>query len=255
MTYNLQYGFGPSLGGPASGFGITDRQDFQRISDQIRWRDPYPFSEDYCLVSRLNALYVMDGRGNYERIYQDHTPTRPTRTNVIDGREVTGFSPWSKVVITDPRPIMARKPEQVMPGETMGCVGCHERRTLAGTSTVDLERMAFKRPASPLKPIDVVPMTPVSYVRDVQPMLDRHCVKCHNAEKLDGGISLEGHHGPMVSHSYAELSWLNQMEAADTYGNDRPYTKFSAIARLIDKLSGKHYEVHAAERELAAVRI
>lgn len=63
-----------------------------------------------------------------------------------------------------------------MPGETMSCIGCHEspetvpipKRTLASTNTPK----ALKEWYGPARGFD--------FEREVQPVLNRYCVSCHN---------------------------------------------------------------------------
>ncbi len=67
-----------------------------------------------------------------------------------------------------------------MPGETLGCVGCHEQRTETPANPASGEPArpcAGRRAASSRSPAfpDVLDFT-----RDIQPILDRHCVECHN---------------------------------------------------------------------------
>jgi CubicO group peptidase (beta-lactamase class C family) len=64
----------------------------------------------------------------------------------------------------------------VQPGERRGCVGCHEPVAAAP---------AVRRPlALDRAPSSIAPgpegTRPFSYVRLVQPVLDRHCVRCHD---------------------------------------------------------------------------
>ena len=81
------------------------------------------------------------------------------------------------------------------PGETAACVGCHEPRTTAPPRTGRLN--ALTREAS-----DIVPApdgaNPLSYPLLVQPVLDKHCVRCHSGAKPAGRIVLtaraEGHY-------------------------------------------------------------
>lgn len=48
----------------------------------------------------------------------------------------------------------------------------------------------------------------IDFPRDIQPILDEHCLKCHDYEGHDGrkaaqgGVVLSGDHGPIFSHSY-----------------------------------------------------
>ncbi|MGB2822863.1 MAG: hypothetical protein WBF17_17910, partial [Phycisphaerae bacterium] len=69
-----------------------------------------------------------------------------------------------------------------MPGEFLACVGCHERRTDAVTNRGAL---AARRPPAEIEPWHG-PVRGFSFTREVQPVLDRHCVACHNGEKVSG---------------------------------------------------------------------
>ncbi len=68
----------------------------------------------------------------------------------------------------------------VMPGETRGCVGCHEgrRSTPAGTEG----GAALRRGPLPLTPPPWGTEVSIGYQRFVQPVLDRYCGKCHQGE-------------------------------------------------------------------------
>ncbi len=66
----------------------------------------------------------------------------------------------------------------LQPGERRGCVGCHEP---ANTATPRRTLAALQRPPSAIVP-GPDGTRPFSFVRLVQPVLDRHCVRCH-----DGG--------------------------------------------------------------------
>jgi len=76
----------------------------------------------------------------------------------------------------------------LQPGETMTCIGCHERRADAPVSKTIL---ALQRPASQIEPGPTA-RGPFSYVRLVQPILDQRCVRCHGGEKVEKGIDLTG---------------------------------------------------------------
>ncbi len=78
------------------------------------------------------------------------------------------------------------------PGEARGCVGCHESKEVAPTSTPDLLAL-MREPSVPTPPPWGV--RPLNFLRDVQPVFDRHCVGCHGglnpAAELDfsGGLT------------------------------------------------------------------
>ncbi len=70
----------------------------------------------------------------------------------------------------------------VMPGEVLSCVGCHEHQS----STPPIKpTLASTRP-----PCDIEPwrgaMRGFAFEREVQPVLDRYCVGCHDGSSRDG---------------------------------------------------------------------
>jgi hypothetical protein len=64
----------------------------------------------------------------------------------------------------------------LQPGERRSCVGCHEA---PGTAPARREAIAFGRPPSSIRP-GPEGSQPFCYPRLVQPVLDRHCVRCHD---------------------------------------------------------------------------
>jgi hypothetical protein len=77
------------------------------------------------------------------------------------------------------------------PGEQRACTGCHESRTVAPVPAAGPFSLAMKRGAS-----DPFPPPwgnrPVSFLRDIQPVLDRHCLSCHAGLKPAGGLDFSG---------------------------------------------------------------
>ncbi|MBL7188687.1 MAG: discoidin domain-containing protein [Phycisphaerae bacterium] len=75
------------------------------------------------------------------------------------------------------------------PGEVRGCVGCHESREEAPPAAGI--PLALGR-----EPLDPVPPPwgerPISFLRDIQPILDRHCVDCHSGLSPAGGLEFYG---------------------------------------------------------------
>ncbi|MDR0522449.1 MAG: hypothetical protein LBH00_11440 [Planctomycetaceae bacterium] len=70
----------------------------------------------------------------------------------------------------------------VLPGETRGCLGCHESMTR--TPVTAQTGKALKRPPSDIQPVAWEDIT-VGYERYVQPVLDKYCGKCHQDPKHD----------------------------------------------------------------------
>jgi hypothetical protein len=94
-----------------------------------------------------------------------------------------------------------------MPGEVRGCVGCHEVPESASAKVLTVERMAMKRaPSVPgPQPGEKAGGRPLDYASDVQPVLDRHCLKCHDGDKPKGNLNLCGTQTNQFNVSYESL--------------------------------------------------
>jgi len=93
-----------------------------------------------------------------------------------------------------------------LPGETRTCVGCHETPeevSPPGHSTPLALRRAPSMPGP--QPGEKSGRRTLFYERDVQPVLDRHCVECHRPEKKDGDIDLSGTRTALFNVSYESL--------------------------------------------------
>ena len=89
------------------------------------------------------------------------------------------------------------------PGERLQCQGCHERKHRGLPDQQEIP-LALKRAPSKLRP-EMAGTNPFSYVRLVQPVLDRNCVACHQEEKaLDLSGVLAGKSG--WTRSYENLA-------------------------------------------------
>jgi len=77
----------------------------------------------------------------------------------------------------------------LMPGESFGCVGCHEDKNSAPLSHRPLD-LALGRKPRELEPFWGPPRG-FSFAREVQPVLDKHCIQCHDGEqKSDAGKTI-----------------------------------------------------------------
>ena len=72
------------------------------------------------------------------------------------------------------------------PGEVRGCHGCHETR--AGSAYSRAGSAAQRQPDMPVPP--PWGTRPLGYEWLVQPVLDRHCVRCHQGDKPAGELDL-----------------------------------------------------------------
>lgn len=130
----------------------------------------------------------------------------------------------------------------VMPGERLGCVGCHESKTAAPQRNP--RAIALQRSPSPLTPLPGIPQV-IDFPRDIQPVLDRHCVRCHDTTTYAGRVNLSGGRGPTWSQSYFELTHRAQFFV----GNNMPKSEYPArtigdsISPLMWKTGGYDHDV------------
>jgi len=146
----------------------------------------------------------------------------------------------------------------MQPGESASCVGCHEERTRAPSPRAS-KRMAMKRGPCRIEPIAGIPDV-FDFHRDIQPILDKHCLGCHGYERtsrggpIAGGVILSGDHGPVYSHSYSQLVG-RYVTRGSQFGNNRPYATGSGGSRLMKQVNGGHKKVRLSDREKLWMRL
>ena len=144
----------------------------------------------------------------------------------------------------------------VKPGETTSCVGCHEPRTQTPVNQGESTVVALRSAPNKVAPIPGVPDV-FDFPRDIQPILDKHCLKCHDYDKRKGGVILTGDHGPMFSHSYVMLTIRRQV----TDGRNRPQSNYapyalgSAASPLMHKIEKHHNDVKLSAHERRMVQL
>ncbi|MFA5193776.1 MAG: hypothetical protein WC740_23955, partial [Verrucomicrobiia bacterium] len=142
----------------------------------------------------------------------------------------------------------------VMPGETTTCVGCHEQRT--ETPPHQPRRLAALRHApSRIQPITDAPDV-LDFPRDVQPILNRRCLPCHDCDRHDGSVTLSGDRGPIFSLSYYTITARSLVaDGRNGMGNRPPRSIGSSASRLLKLMDGSHHGAKASDRELRTVRL
>lgn len=142
----------------------------------------------------------------------------------------------------------------LQPGETLGCVGCHEQRNT--TAEVHPDLLALKRGPSKVERIADVPEV-LDFPRDIQPILDRHCVECHRPERYEGHVDLTGDKTAWYSMAYWTI--LTRGLVSDgrnqPVGSRPPYQYGSSASRLMKLIDGSHYGAKPTPLEQKTVRL
>jgi hypothetical protein len=145
----------------------------------------------------------------------------------------------------------------LMPGETTGCVGCHESRTSGPPESTKNDRMAFRRSPSKIEAVKGVPDL-INFPKDIQPIFDRHCLKCHDDDHRDGRLTLSGDHGPFYSLSYFELTFAKELVSHGRnlpQGNYPPRGIGSSASRLMRFLEPLHHGVKLSALESRTIQL
>jgi hypothetical protein len=165
-----------------------------------------------------------------------------------------------------------------MPGEVRSCIGCHERPGDAPGGVLRTSPLAMRRlPSSPgPQPGEETGRRCLDFQADIQPILDEHCIECHNAEgeEHEGkatDLDLRGIPTRIFSISYENLIG-QKCSRDDSYevenrdlvgplireirpkvGNAEylaPKTLGSTQARLVTILREGHYDCRLSEEEM-----
>jgi len=142
----------------------------------------------------------------------------------------------------------------VHPGETNGCIGCHEDRLSAPPN---LKRMPMALRNKPhILAENVENITTFSYAREVQPIFDRHCVSCHDFDKEAGKtLILAGDRNPYFNASYVDLHVKRQVACigGGPAQLQEAYTWGSHKSNLVEVLEKGHKKVSLSEEEMETI--
>ena len=112
----------------------------------------------------------------------------------------------------------------VMPGESTTCIGCHEQRSET-PSIAEGQRLLHTLRRQPVDPEPIAGVPEIfDFLRDIQPILDEHCLECHNHDREEGDFNISGHWGPLYPIGYIQMSWRQ------LFGDNRvilPYSEHS----------------------------
>lgn len=151
----------------------------------------------------------------------------------------------------------------LQPGEMTGCVGCHESRESAPP---DYGPDVFAEVASPAPPAGPHYPGGFSFMRSVQPVLDRYCIGCHGLQKTEGNLDLLGSRAVSAPDDYPK--WPPKIITCVSYESllarpglvsiaqrnretafSRPKDYFAHAGRLAGHLLKGHCRELAADRE------
>jgi hypothetical protein len=140
------------------------------------------------------------------------------------------------------------------PTESRSCVGCHEQRETAPQAKPVLA-MAHPPVTPGPQPGETAPRV-IHYPADVQPIWDKHCLKCHGADSPDGGLDLTGTMTTLFSRSYENLvdrkliKYIGELNSKITNVEYLgPYSLGSHESKLVKILREGHYEAQLSREE------
>ena len=144
---------------------------------------------------------------------------------------------------------------QLQPGETRGCIGCHEDRASAPPR---LPATAAKRPASTLEP-PAWGAGPLAYEKVVQPVWDAKCVSCHDAkdkDKIDLTGTLDADRVPASYRTVISRGWVHYFDL--NYGVRHTLAEAGSFGTLKSKLwkvlDDGHYDVKLTTEQMRRVK-
>ncbi len=128
------------------------------------------------------------------------------------------------------------------PGEVRGCVGCHETRAVAAASKT-IPAALQKEPSDPAPP----PWgdRPISFLRDVQPILNRNCAGCHGGLKPAGGLDLTAGLTAMHNTAFDTIIRHRLVSWSDVQGDARitlPLEFGSHRSKMVEVLSKEEHQ-------------
>ena len=93
-----------------------------------------------------------------------------------------------------------------MPGETRSCIGCHETPNRIQPREGGIPLALQREPSMPQpQPGDAKAAKLFDYDRQIQPILNRHCVRCHSGDEPKAKLTLTGEPQGVYSVSYNNL--------------------------------------------------
>ena len=146
-------------------------------------------------------------------------------------------------------------------GERLTCLGCHEPKAAAPSSTVaQTAPLALQRPPSKLQR-DVEGSWPLTFARLVQPVIDKHCATCHADEETAPSLSDEpGKYGwSQAYRTLAPFAWAKHGGNGWLSKNETSFSVAGQVgargSKLLPLLEQGHYDVELSPEELYRITL
>ncbi|MFM7180327.1 MAG: hypothetical protein ACKO2G_02510 [Verrucomicrobiales bacterium] len=127
--------------------------------------------------------------------------------------------------------------DTILPGETKGCVGCHDKANANFHPYAEENTIAWKKPIQKIRPF-LGPTRGFSFPKEIQPILDAKCISCHDGSKAEA-MDLRG---LPVDDATLNLrkwtrSYLNLVEATRTKNGGYEADPEKGMVTWISKMS------------------
>ena len=129
-----------------------------------------------------------------------------------------------------------------MPGETVSCIGCHESQNSAPLRKA---RLAVLRKPSPIEPW-YGPPRGMSFEREVQPVLDKYCVGCHqggNTSPPDLRVNGDSRFRNFTPSYVALHPFVRRPGPESDYHVQKPMEWHAGTSELVQILEKGHHNV------------
>jgi len=145
-------------------------------------------------------------------------------------------------------------------GGRLTCRGCHEPKTSAPARMPETVPLALRRVPSKLQR-DVEGSWPLTFTRLVQPVIDKNCAACHQAEEDAPTFSRDpGKYGwSQAYHTLAPLAWAKHGGNGWLSKNETSYSVAGQVgaqgSKLLPLLEQEHYDVALSPEEMYRITL
>jgi len=173
----------------------------------------------------------------------------------------------------------------LQPGEMQSCVGCHEHKNTVPIATHPTS-IAMEKGIQQIIPLDNKGSHGFSFIKEIQPILDQHCIGCHDGKKNKLNLT-----GKQIAHkmtrrkfsfaylhlthtvpysstaeeifemaasdfkantNHPEVNWISNMSEPTMI---KPYTAGAAKSNIIKRLKAGHGNTRITPQEISAIAL